>query len=59
MQLKITCQLCGKVIAQIQKDVITDDDITMYEESSSCDTVQADGVTLDGQTAIQATKTVE
>jgi hypothetical protein len=58
MKLTVTCQLCGKTLAVVEKDHITDDDIAMYEVSASCDTVQADGITLDGQEDIQATKTV-
>jgi hypothetical protein len=58
MKLTVTCQICGKVLSIVQKDVIDNDDISMYELSSSCDTLQIDGVTLDGQTDVQATKTV-
>lgn len=66
MTLTITCQTCGKILASVSKDQITNDDVTMYEANSSCDTVQGQGVdgdgnpiTLyDGQSSIQATKTV-
>lgn len=59
MRLNISCQICGKILATIEKpEAFTQDDIDMYETSVSCDTVQEDGITLDGQTDIQATKMV-
>ena len=58
MKLTITCQICGKILTKVEKDQISDDDIQMYESACSCDTVQDDGITIDGQTNIQATKTV-
>lgn len=67
MKLTITCQACGKVLATVQKNQVTQDDINMYEASSSCDTVAGESVddtgnpiTLyDGQANIQATMTQE
>lgn len=59
MKLIVTCQLCGQILSVIQKDSdFSADDINMYEQACFCDTVQDDGVTIDGQTSIQVTKTV-
>lgn len=58
MKLTVTCQTCGKILSEIEKDSITDEDLAMYENNASCDTVQSDGVTLDGQQNIQVMKTV-
>ena len=59
MKLTISCQTCGKILSTVEKpENFSSDDINMYEQSVSCDTLQADGVTQDGQSAIQVTKTV-
>lgn len=66
MKLTVSCQICGKVLSTVSKDQISDDDVVMYEAGSSCDTVSSvstddDGnqiIIYDGQTSIQATKTV-
>lgn len=65
MKLTITCQICGKILTEIEKDQISDDDVNMYGQASFCDTVQGEGldddgnpITLyDGQSNIQVTKT--
>lgn len=66
MKLTITCQICGKILTIIEKDQVSDEDVNLYSQSSSCDTIQGAGVdgygnpiTLyDGQANIQATKTL-
>jgi hypothetical protein len=67
MNLTVTCQTCGKILSVVQKDQISQDDITSYEQNSFCNTVQGTGtdddgnpITIyDGQTNIQATMTVD
>ena len=59
MKLTVTCQLCGKVLSVVEKDQVTEQDIQDYESMMSCSTVQSDGVTVDGQSDIQVTKTVD
>lgn len=67
MKLTVSCQICGKILAVIEKDNFTSDDVNMYEQSSSCDTVQGTDVdedgnaftVYDGQSSIQATKLQE
>lgn len=49
MKLTVTCQECGGILLVVEKDVITDEDIQMYEDSCSCE--------KDGQDSIQGTKT--
>lgn len=48
MKLTISCQTCGKVLAAIQKDQVTQDDINMYEAGAFCSTVAGAGVDGDG-----------
>ena len=36
MELKVICQECGKIIAQVSKPQVTEKDIRDYEMSSSC-----------------------
>jgi len=65
MKLTVTCQTCGKILSVIEKDQITLEDLDMYAQSSSCDTVagtttddDGNSVTVyDGQTNIQTTMT--
>lgn len=67
MKLTISCQTCGKILSIIEKDSFTDDDVSMYQQSSYCDTVSGEGsdddgntITLyDGQSNIQTTKIQE
>lgn len=63
MNLSISCQACGKILAVVEKDQVTQDDIIMYEAGAFCqtiagETVDSDGNSIpvyDGQTNIQAT----
>lgn len=67
MKLTVSCQVCGKILTIVEKDSFTDDDVNMYEQSVSCDTVQGtttddDGniiTVYDGQSNIQASKLQE
>jgi hypothetical protein len=59
MKLTVSCQICGEILAIVEKDSFTDDDINMYEQFCFCNTLGPDGVTPDGQTNIQATKTID
>jgi hypothetical protein len=66
MKLTVSCQTCGKVLAVIDKDQVTSDDVNMYEQSSSCDTIASESfdengnpiIVYDGNSNIQATMTV-
>lgn len=58
MKLTVSCQLCGLTLVEVQKDSFSQDDINNYEESCYCNTLQSDGITQDGQTAIIVSKTV-
>jgi len=57
MKLTVSCQICGTILSEIEKQQISDDDVQMYEQASFCNVLGPDGVTPDGQTNIQATKT--
>lgn len=67
MKLTVTCQTCGKILSLVQKDQISQQDISDYEANSFCNTVQGQSVDdegnpitiYDGQTNIQATMTQE
>lgn len=37
MKLKVICQECGKKITEIEKDVVSSDDISLYEKSCQCE----------------------
>lgn len=67
MRLTISCQVCGKILSIIEKDQITDNDVSTYISTNSCDTVSGSTIDedentiilYDGQTNIQATKIQE
>jgi hypothetical protein len=67
MNLTVTCQTCGKVLTVVQKDQVSQQDISDYQANSFCDTVQGTGtdgdgnpITIyDGTSNIQATMTQE
>ncbi len=66
MKLTISCQICGKILSIAEKDAFTDEDINMYQQSLSCDTLQSVGVdddgnpvnVYDGNERVQVSKTV-
>lgn len=66
MKLTVTCQTCGKILSIAEKDNFSDEDIGMYEQNVSCDTLQGttvddEGNTVnvyDGSANIQASKTI-
>jgi putative methionine-R-sulfoxide reductase with GAF domain len=51
MKMTVTCGVCNKELAVIEKDDVTDDDKTMYQNNTSCD--------ADAQTNIVVTVTSE
>lgn len=66
MKLTISCQTCGKILMIAEKDNFSDEDISMYKQSSSCDTlvienaIDEDGNVIniyDGTANVIATKT--
>jgi len=38
MKITVVCQKCGKVLSIIEKDVVSDEDLNMYTNFSSCST---------------------
>jgi len=36
MQLIVICQVCGTVLTQLEKDIINQDDITLYQQGCAC-----------------------
>lgn len=38
MKITVICQKCGTVISVIEKDQVSDEDLNMYKNSSSCST---------------------
>lgn len=65
MKLTVTCQTCGKILSVVEKDNFSNEDISMYQQSVSCDTLQGVGEDddgnpvniYDGNSNIQTTKT--
>jgi len=37
MKLLVLCQVCGKKLAEVNKDYISDNDLLEYEKSSRCE----------------------
>ena len=37
MKIQVICQECGKKITEIEKDVVSNDDINLYEKSCQCE----------------------
>ncbi len=36
MKITVSCQKCGRILAQAEKDVVTQDDLDMYMANCSC-----------------------
>jgi len=45
MEMQVKCNVCGKILAIVDKPQITDEDKSMYSQTVSCD--------VDGQSDIQ------
>jgi len=37
MKLQVICQECGKKIIEVHKEVISNEDVSLYEKSCSCE----------------------
>jgi hypothetical protein len=52
IKLTVSCQICGKILAEIEKDeMISQDDIDMYQQNTVCPD--------DGNDNVIAVKTLE
>jgi hypothetical protein len=37
MKLNVSCQICGKVLVEVEKDEFSDEDVLNYEQNCSCE----------------------
>lgn len=46
MKLLVTCQTCGKTLSIVEKDFVTNEDVELYQATSSCEDDGPDNIVV-------------